>query len=794
MRLFLPIPFILLWIHCNSQTFKLAGKVTTPNKKSLINATVFISETQTGAITDTLGNYSISMPKGDYNITYSHVGFTSKRQKVRLTQSLFLDIQLKEDTHELEEVEITGQSADHNVTSLDIGVSKLEIKDIKRMPAFMGEVDVVKSLLFLPGITSVGEGTSNVNVRGGSSDQNLILMEGTPIFNPSHLMGLLSVFNPDVVRDLTVYRGNIPAQYGGRASSVLDIGVRESKAKKIKIEGGVGLVANRALVESSLLKGKLSFILASRFSFPDYLFALSGNHALKQTHASFYDFTTRIDYRPDLKNKIAFFNYTSGDTFRPAGDSISNGGLVGDAVVGFQWKNQNSKLEWIHSFSEKFSFNLSGIITNYSTTISNQNPPENGFNLESNLLYKSVRPTFAYQTQKHNVQFGAEGIQYIINPGTLNPSSFQSSITPVTLAKEQAYEWSGFVSDEIHVSKWLSVMTGLRYSHYMSMGPSSVYFYDPTKPRSLETITDTTLYTSGQLVKSYGGLEPRFALNLKVNESSSFKIGYSRLRQYLQRITNTTSALPTDRWQPCNTYIRPVVSDQISLGYFRNFFGNQYEGSVEVYAKKIQNIIDYKDGANLLLNQATETALLQGDGRAGGVEFQLKKTKGRLTGWFNYTYSQTEILINGPYPEEKINNGKWYPANYNKPNILNISTSYAIDKRVTFSTNFTYSTGRPTTYPANIYYVGTIQVPNYTSRNQNKIPDYHRLDVSLTVEPDPNRKVKFKGTWIFSIYNVYARKNAYSVFTRTNVPDFDIYKLSIFGTIIPSITYNFKLN
>lgn len=791
-RVFLVIFFSLVLLSASGQStqFKLSGKVRQPDRQPFPGVTVYIQDMKLGTTTDANGNYSLRLPAGIYSIEFSFVGYVTKTERVTISSSQFLNASLVEELKQLEAVEVTSQVADHNVKSMEIGVNKMEIQAIKKLPAFMGEVDVMKSLLLLPGVTTVGEGTSNINVRGGNSDQNLILMDDAPVFNPSHLMGLFSIFNADMTKNITLYRGSVPAQFGGRASSVLDIGLRSPNTEKINVEGGIGLIANRLLVEGPIIKDKLSFIVGGRLSYPDYLFSLV--KSLKDTEANFYDLTTRLEYTPNANNKFYFSGYLSSDRFKPAGDSLSANTVNGTSAH-YEWQTRNATLGWLHSFSDKFSFKLAGILSHYNSNIGSSEPTTS-YNLRSTVQFASVKSDFSYQTDRHHIQFGGEANHYTISPGTLTPGSEASSVAPVILANEQSVELAGFAADEFKINKWITLIYGLRYSYYYNLGPSDVYGYDPSKPRSIETIQDTTHYTSGQVIKTYGGLEPRASLKFDVGERTSVKLGYSRLRQYIQRITNTTSALPTDRWQTSNTYIRPMVSDQVSLGVFRNFFDNGLEASVEVYAKKITDISDYKDGANLLLNPATETAILQGDGRAAGVEFQLKKNRGKVTGWINYTYSQTEILINGADPTEKINNGKWYPANYNKPNNLNIVFNYAISKRTSFSANFTYSTGRPVTYAANNYYVGTIPVPNYTNRNQDKIPDYHRLDVSLTVEPNPLKKTRIKGTWVFSIYNLYARANAFSVYTQTITPTFNsTYKLSIFGTIFPSITYNFKI-
>ncbi len=752
------------------------------------------------ATTDSTGYFKWNVPKGTDEAVVSFVGYETKRMKLVFDRPVNLVFDLYEEVNQLDEVVVSSQGPDHNVQSLDVGVSKLSISLIKKMPAFMGEVDVIKSLLSLPGVTNVGEGTSDINVRGGNSDQNLILLDEAPIFNPSHLMGLFSVFNPDMVKGISFYRGAIPSQYGGRTSSVLDMSVKSPESNKFKVQGGIGLIANRLQVEGPIIKNKLSFVVGARGSFSDYLFQIANNSQIKGTKANFYDVTSKVEYTPNPKDKIFLTTYFSQDDFKPNGNTVTSSSSAGinSTLSEFNWQTKNATLGWIHNFSNDLALKITAVNSDYSSTISNSEQADS-YRLKSSVLFQNLHPQLSLRRGKHQFLFGAEASLNRIQPGQLTPGGAASSINPVTLDVQKSSLLAGYVSDEIQVNRRISFMVGARYSYFTSYGPGTGYHYLSGGPINLATIKDTVRYAQGQVISTYGGFEPRASLKFSLGERSSIKLGYNRMRQYIQRISNTTAAMPTDRWQISNPYLKPQIADQVSMGLFKNFNNNLYEASVEVFGKQLSNVTDYKDGANVLLQNAMEQSVLQGKGEVRGFEVQLKKNKGKLSGWINYTYSQVSYLINGPSPEERINNGNWYPPNFNKPHIVNMVLTYTVNRRVSYSANFTYSTGRPTTYATDKYFVGTTLVPNYVNRNQDKIPDYNRLDLSMTIEPNPDKVKKFNGTWVFSIYNVYARKNAFSVFTNTTYPggqsyyvNSNTYKLSIFGTIFPSITYNFK--
>ena len=786
--------FIIIAFSATGQ-ITITGKVH-DEKGTLPGASVVVENTTTGTSTLQDGTFKLELYKGQYYLIVSFTGYKPRRIRVLGNKPQELDIILEENTQELNEVVVTGQSPDRNHQSIEIGVTKLNIGTLKKMPSFMGEVDIMKSLLMLPGVTSVGEGTSDVNVRGGSADQNLILMDEAPIFNPSHLMGLFSIFNADVVDNIEFHRAAIPARFGERTSSVMDISLRHPDFSKWNWKAGIGLIANRIAIDGPIVKNKLAIMLGARASYPDYLFKISGNTTLKNTRAHFTDLTAKLEYTPNSRNRFFLSTYQSNDVFKVASDSLSIIEINASSSE-FSWGTQTASLGWLWAISDRLNSKFTVVQTNYLSDISSQDE-QNAFSLESSVVYKSAKSDFTYTlSPKQVLNFGLTGITYLIEPGNLQSGSAISNINPKKLDAMKGVETGIYLSDEYTVSPTISLSAGIRYSFFQNLGPSKVFLYPESAALNVDTITDTLLIQKGSVAASYGGVEPRFSLKFSTSKTSSLKFGYNRMRQYMQRLTNSTSSLPTDRWQISNNYLKPQVVDQVSLGYFRNFSQNKFESSAEIFYKSFANMTDYKDGVNFLLSTAIEADLLQGKGKSYGVETQLKKVKGKLTGWFNYTYSQTRVRINGDFDEEKINRGDWYPVSYNKPHVLNLTLSYSENRRWNYGLNFTYSSGRPITYPESKYFVGNLYVPNFIARNNSRIPDYHRLDLSMIYTPDQKMGSRYKSNWAFSVYNCYARKNAYSIFFKPNNQNrfqysktVNAYKLSIFGTIFPSISYN----
>lgn len=774
-----------------SPTFSATGYVRDAKTgKPIQSVNIVVLNISKGYVTAKDGFYIVQLPPGKYILRFSHIGYRPRQDTITLQKTLFREIMLEDDAKDLEEVVVTSETPDRNVRKVEIGVSQLTIRSIRRIPPLMGEVDVIRSLLLLPGVTTVGEGAPGFNVRGGGADQNLILFDDAPVFNSSHLMGFFSVFNPDVVRDVTLNRGGVAAAYGGRASSVLDVKIKEPDAEKWGVNGGVGLISSRLGIEGPLIKNKLSFLAAARASFNDFLFKLAPP-GLTGTKANFYDITTKLKYQPSEKHTITLTGYLSTDVFKLASDSLS-GQEINASSTKFTYRTMNAVLRWNYFMSKQLNLASSVILSRYSADLSSADS-SNAFQLESGVWHRQIKSDLTYTpNENHQWQAGLSAIDYFIQPNTRTPGPF-SNVLLIDLPRERAYELAAYVQDEWKVNPAVSIIAGLRYSSLLNRGPAAVRTYQGNGPYQDETVTSIQRYGAGKIYHSSGGLEPRLALRWSVGEGRAIKVGYSRLRQYIQQVTNTTAALPTSRWRLSDLYTKPTIADQWSVGYFRNTSNNAIEASGEVYYKTLMNTIDYRDGAELQLAQAVESQIVQGTGRAYGFEGLLRKNKGRWTGFMSYTYARTFLTMNSPYANERVNNGNPYPANYDKPHTLNILATHRPTAWFSMSLNFTYSTGRPTTQPSAIARIAGVRVPIYLDRNQQRVPDYHRLDFSMTFEQNPLKKKRNQSSWVFSIYNVYAHKNAYSIFYKLSPASFsDAYKLSIFGTAFPSLTYNFK--
>ena len=751
---------------------------------------IVVMNVSKGYVTAKDGFYVITMPAGEYVLKFTHVGYRPRLDTISLQKLLFREITLEDDSKDLEEVVVTSEAPDRNVRKVEMGVSQLTIRSIRRIPPLLGEVDVVRSLLLLPGVTTVGEGAPGFNVRGGSADQNLILFDDAPVFNSSHLLGFFSVFNPDVVRDVTLNRGGVAAAFGGRASSVLDVKIREPDAEKWGINGGIGLISSRLGVEGPIIKNKLSFLVATRVSFNDFLFKLAPPN-LTGLRANFYDLTTKLKYQPSEKHTVTLTGYVSTDVFKLPSDSLS-GQEINASSTQFNYQTINGALRWNYFVSKRVNVATSLILSRYRADLSAPDSA-NAFRLASGVLHRQLKSDVTFTpSETHQWQAGVSVIDYLLQPNTRTPGPF-SNVLPVDLARERGYELAAYVQDEWKLNPAVSVLAGLRYSALLNRGPATVRTYQEGLSRQDESVGTPQTYGSGEIYNSAGGLEPRLAVRWSVGEGRSIKAGYSRLRQYIQQVTNTTAALPTSRWHLSDTYTKPTIADQWSLGYFHNTTDNAIEASGEVYYKTLTNAIDYRDGAELQLAEAVETQIVQGSGRAYGFESLLRKNKGRWTGFASYTYARTFLTMDSPYGQERVNNGRAYPANYDKPHTLNALATYRPTAWFSLSLNFTYSTGRPITQPYARARINGVVIPIYVDRNQQRVPDYHRLDFSMLFEQNPLLKKRNQSSWVFSIYNVYARKNAYSIFYRlSSRSGSDAYKLAIFGTAFPSLTYNFK--
>jgi outer membrane cobalamin receptor len=756
------------------------------NGEALIGATVYLDELKTGASTNVYGYFAISAPPGSYTAVFSFVGYRSQALKVALSTDQKITVELDEEGSVLQDVVITAEREDANVKSIEMSVAKLDIKTISKIPPLLGEVDVVRSVQLLPGVSTVGEGASGFNVRGGSIDHNLILLDEAPVYNSSHLFGFFSVFNPDAVKDVKLIKGGVPAQYGGRLASLLDIRMKEGNSKKYEVNGGIGLLSSRLAVEGPLIRDKSSFIVAGRRTYFDLFLPLSPDENIRDSKAFFYDLTAKVNYKINDKNTLYLSGYFGRDKFG-FGENF-----------GFEWGNTTATLRWNNVISPRLFANYTAFYSNYDYALNIQ-AGKDAFRWRSNIINYSIKPEFTYfLNDKNTITFGGQSLYYDLLPGRTTVTS-QGNDVVNTLPKKFALENGLYIANEQTLNSRLSVQYGLRYSNFAYLGSGSTLMLGDTTPGVKRPIRSIESYSANEQIASYGNLEPRFALKYELNTNSSIKASYNRMAQYLHLLSNTQASVPLDVWTPSTNNIKPQLADQVALGYFINF-GEQgmYEASAEVYYKDMQNQIDYIDGADLLLNRELEAELLTGKGRAYGLELFVKKRRGTLNGWVSYTLARTERQVEG------INRGTWYPARFDRLHNLYVVGIWEYSKRLSFSANFVYGSGTPGTFPTNRFDFQGIVVPHNADeqRNNLRIPAYHRLDLSATLEGKRNSERRWQGSWTFALYNVYARRNPFGIFFRQTLPpegervaqatNTEAIRFAVLGTIVPSVTYNFK--
>lgn len=755
--------------------------------EELIGVNVTINELNTGTTTNNYGFYSLSLPPGAYTISIQYIGFKSIEKKLTLDQNLKLNWELKESSTQLDEVVVSSEKIDRNVSSVEMSVAKLDVKDIKKMPALLGEVDIIRTLTLLPGISTVGEASNGFNVRGGNSDQNLILLDEAPIYNSSHLFGFFSIFNADAVKDVKLYKGGIPSRYGGRLSSVVDVRQKDGNNRELSATGGIGLLSSRLLVEGPLVKEKSAFMLAGRRSYADIFLGLSPDETISQNTLFFYDFNAKFNYILGENDRLYLSGYYGRDVFE-----------IND-LFGFQWGNATTSLRWNHLFNEKLFSNFTLIFSDYTYQLGTPEDDAFNFQLQSTIQDYHFKNQYTwYANSKSQFEFGLEGIYYRFKPGTITGS------IDLELQEEFALEPSLYFSHEYKLNPRLTLQYGVRYSSFYNLGAQSKNIYQNQDLPELSEVEETVDFESGEIIQAYNGidgLEPRLAVNYRLDDEKSLKVSYNRTRQYIHLISNTTAPTPVDLYRPAGMHIKPATVNQIAAGYFQNFKDNQYELSLESYYKDFQNIVDYRNGAELIFNETIETEILAGIGRSYGLEVYLRKQQGKITGWLSYTLSKTELKVDGVSPSQAINAGEWYPANYDKRHDISLVMNYQLTKKWDIGMNFTYQTGRPITPPEGKFQIEDFVVPIYRNRNSYRIPDYHRLDLSANYTPPKVEGKKFYSSWSIGIYNVYARRNAYSIYfeqednpsgaTTTNL-NTQAVQLSIFGSIIPSVTWNFN--
>ncbi|MCB2208449.1 MAG: TonB-dependent receptor [Bacteroidetes bacterium] len=764
------------------RNFVLSGKViSSEDDTPIVGGTIYIVERETGTTTDDNGEYSLTLRKGNYTLLFNSIESEEKRFKIVGLSDGELNVFLTKKMFELDEVEIRSES-DNNVRGIQMGYIKLDAKEIKEVPVALGERDVIKVALLLPGVQSVGEGAAGFNVRGSPADQNLFYISRVPIYNSSHFFGFFSAFNPDVIDEFTLYKSNIPAVYGGRLSSIFEIATKQGNLEHFSARGGISPITARLMVEGPIKKNKASYLAGFRTTYSDWVLRLMNNPELKNSRASFSDAVINLAYIVNEKNRINVFGYYSRDNAELANQTD------------FEYDNIGTSISWFHSFNRNLDFNLSLNYTNYRFQEQNKELEIAAYNQDYRINHTELDWRFSFRPHdQHNVSAGITAIYYHINNGQLLPLNDNSLIVPKYLGAENGIESSIYLSDEWKLSPRLILYGGLRYNLYSNTGPSTVFEYKPGAPRTPENVTDTVQFGKGEIIKPYGGLDFRFAATFLINPNLSVKTSYNRLHQYIFMLSNTIALAPTDKWKLADSHIEPMVGDQISVGMYSNFSKVRYEASVEAYYKKVNNLVEYRDGADLLVNEYPEQEVLQGNLNSYGIEFMIKKISGRLNGWINYTYSKAEVQVVDAKTGENNNFGLTYPANWDKPHAFNLVANYKLSKRMSISTDLVYATGRPVTYPTAIYYQDGQQILHYSQRNEYRLPDYFRWDASIIWEGNLKKKKFLHGSWIFSVYNITGRKNAYSVYFQYEDGVVNGYKLSIFGTQIFSITYDFKL-
>ncbi len=766
--------FLFSFLGLKAQdSFTISGTVKDAGTgEGLIGASIKIADQPRGSITNMYGFYSLTLPKGQYKLVYSYLGYKSVTKEIDLTKNIRLNVELEEDIATFDEVVIEGKASNDNVESMDMSKEELNITQIKKIPALMGEVDVIKAIQLLPGVQTIGEGGSGFFVRGGAADQNLILLDEANVYNSSHLMGFFSVFNPDAVKNVELYKGGIPAQYGGRLASVLDIRMKDGNMKRLSGEGGIGSISSRLTLSAPIKKNKGSFMIAGRRTYADMFLKFSKKEELKGNRLFFYDANIKANYNFNDNNRVFLSGYFGRDV------------LAVKDFFKMGWGNGTGTIRWNHIFNEKLFSNTTLVYSNYKYSLGSPKTADspNTFTWKSNIKDYYLKEDFNYYyNRKNTIKFGLLTSFHEISPGTIY---FEIDGIENTLAAptNNSIEHAIYISNEQEFTPRFSAVYGIRYSLFNNIGKATVYSFDENF-----NVSDTSYYKNGEIYNTYGGLEPRLGLKYSLNENSSVKMSYNRTRQYIQLASNSTSSSPLDVWFSSSPNVKPQIADQVALGYFRNFYNNQIETSAEVYYKKMQNTIDFKDHAQLLLNPYLEGELRVGKSYSYGLELMAKKTKGKWTGWLSYTYSR--VFKDIPL----INNGEKYPAKYDQPHNVSFVTSYDISKRLSVSLNWVYNTGRAVSMPVGKYEFQGQTVPIYSKKNAARLPDYHRMDLSATLQSKKNAKrKKYKSEWVFSIYNVYNRANAYSLtFTKDENGQPQADMLYLFK-IIPSVTYNFK--
>ena len=772
------------------RTAEVSGRVLSgKDSQPLTGAVVYCPGFSKGTTTDMEGKFSLVLPTGDHNLQISFMGFQVSHVSIRLIEDGSLDFELFEESHAISEITITGQATD--IPRSQTGLIRMSAKEIRQLPSLMGEVDILKGLSLLAGVQTVGELSSGYNVRGGNTDQNLLLVSGSPVFNSSHLFGFLSLINPDLVSDIRLYKGGIPPRFGERTASVMEIDLKEGNPDVIRVSGGLGLINSRLSVDGPLFRNKkLTLAAGGRSSHINWILRQIPDLELSRSKTSFYDFSGKMAYKLNPRNKATMTAYISKDEFSTSSTTVS------------EYGNFLGSFGLVSGFGENLSGNLLLSFSRYDFRLSDYAMGSNqeAYFLKNSIDYLSCNYQFNYLPHPlHKLEAGLKAIGYLINPGKVTPMEETSLIKLKTMGIEKGIEWAGYFSDEMMISAAFSLNFGIRFSQFGNYGSPVVYVYEEGKPRISANVTDSLLFKRNEVIRSYGGPEPRVSLNYDLSSSAVVKLNFQRTRQYVFQLSNNAVISPAETWKTSDYHLKPLISDQISIALEKNLPERGIDLTSEIYYKKLDNLVEYKNGAKLLMNEHIETSLIPSEGYSWGIELSAGKRQGRMTGYVSYVYSRVMKKTESRFSDENIGGGNYYPSQYDKPHDFSLTTTYNISRRWRISGNFVFISGRPVTLPELKYDYAGQQMVYYSDRNKYRMPPYHRADIALTFDENLRVRRMWKGSWTFSVYNLYGRHNPYSVYYRKSDPSigqnyrtYSLYKLSVIGVPVPSITYNFR--
>lgn len=763
----------------NSGSVIISGYIYNKDTKEPVSGvTVFVKKLSLGTISNEFGFYTLTLPRGNNLLQFSFVGMKEMMVNMSIYGTGQLNVEMNSILIPLKETVISAQK-NMTIQRFEVGAEKINITSFKLSPTSLGEADIIKSILFIPGVQAVGEGSAGFNVRGGSADQNLILLYGAPVYNSSHFFGFFSAVNPDIIKDVTLYKGGIPSRYGGRLSSVLDITSKEGNRKEFAGNAGISPITTHLTIEGPLIKDTLTYLLTARTTYSNYIFSLIDNPSLKNSSVSFYDLNGKLTYDLNKNNKIDFSSYFSHDSFRFNSDTV------------YSYDNNILVLKWRHFFNSRFFSSVTINNSFYKYNVSSKSVSTEAFVLSHRTNSTGLKADFNWFKGRNEINFGLDINNYSILPGSYLPAGDSSLVSSTYIDKERAWEGALYIDDKLILTNFMSVNFGMRFSSFYSLGPGTVMIYSPYYSKSRSTITDTLNYKAGEVSRKYSGPELRISLNFRISDKNSLKLNYNRTRQYIHLLSNSTSISPTDTWKLSDYYIKPQIGDQIAMGFYQMLFNNGIETSAEIYYKSIKNMLDFKGGTNLIMDEAISEDIVNVKGKAYGLELTLKKTEGKLRYSLSYTYARTFVKSVSSFNEEIINAGNWFPANFDKPHDLVVTLNYILSRRFSFSADYTYSTGRPITYPVATYPMYSNILIHYSDRNKYRIPDYSRLDLSFQVSGNLKLHKIAHPNWTFSIYNLLGRQNVYSVYFQRDNDMITGYKLSVFGQAIPTVTFSF---